>query len=334
MRKSLLTLGFCASASALALSGANAATYVTIDVPGAIDTMPNAISEHGAVAGTYCAGHCHGFVRAPDGTITTFDAGGLNTTARAINDEGTVTGDYGDTAERVAAFVRTADGQIDTFNGTKAKQTVGTAINDHGVVTGYIQDDNSTLMHHGFIRSKRGTLKLFDIDGADGGTVAAATNKSGAVTGSYTAAGVTHGYVRGVDGSITSFDPQESHGTFPLAQNRNGDIAGYYFLNGAGLTAAFVRTADGGISTFSAPGDTGGTGAEAINNHGIVAGSAAVGQKLRGLVRSEHGAIKEFDAPGSILPGGTVPTGINSDKVIVGYYYGSDKHFHGFMRIP
>jgi hypothetical protein len=334
MTKSLSKLLLCASVSIFALSGAKAATYFTIDVPGAIDTLPNAISESGTVVGSYCAGHCHGFVRSPDGTITTFDAGGLGTNANAINDDGTVTGSYGDLGERDAGYVRTADGTIKTFSGNNAKRTVGTGINDQGVATGYIEDDTFTLMHHGFIRSRNGTLQLFDVNGADGGTNAAAINKAGVVTGSYTSGGVTHGYTRSADGSITSFDPQGSLGTTPMAVNRNGDIAGYYRLNTQGLTAAFVRTSDGNISTFSAPGDSGGTGAVAINNHGVVAGSVAVQQTLKGFLRNSSGNIKEFDDPDAVVPGGTVPIGINREKVIVGYFYGSDKHYHGFLRMP
>jgi hypothetical protein len=56
---------------------------------------------------------CHGFVRAPDGTITTFDAPGAGTGAwqgtfpLTINPAGAVTGYYVDASGVAHGFVRT-----------------------------------------------------------------------------------------------------------------------------------------------------------------------------------------------------------------------------------
>lgn len=74
------------SAVALALSTAcQAAQYISLDVPGASDTFPQAINKYGVITGNYCAGTCSGFVRTPDGTITTFTC---RSESDAAHDEG------------------------------------------------------------------------------------------------------------------------------------------------------------------------------------------------------------------------------------------------------
>ena len=58
----------------------------------------------------------HGFVRAPDGTITDFDPiGSLYTDPFAINPAGTITGYYCD-ATNCHGFLRAPDGIMTTFD--------------------------------------------------------------------------------------------------------------------------------------------------------------------------------------------------------------------------
>jgi len=73
---------------ALALSvQLSAQTYTTFDAPNSIATQPVAINQQGAITGFYADANNvnHGFVRAVDGTITTFDAPGAVARARAHN---------------------------------------------------------------------------------------------------------------------------------------------------------------------------------------------------------------------------------------------------------
>ena len=53
---------------------AKAGTVTTFDVPGCTSTNPTAINPDGAITGYYSdvSFVTHGFLRAPDGTITTF----------------------------------------------------------------------------------------------------------------------------------------------------------------------------------------------------------------------------------------------------------------------
>jgi hypothetical protein len=80
-------------------------------VPGAVfNAEPESINPAGAITGWYCAQgfHCHGFLRAPDGTITSFDPPGSTlTVATAINPSGVVTGLFNDVNGVQHGFVGT-----------------------------------------------------------------------------------------------------------------------------------------------------------------------------------------------------------------------------------
>src|SRR5205823_1985527 len=71
------------------------------------------------------------------------------------------------------------------------------------------------------------TLTTFDVEGASA-TVPVAISSKGAVTGYFANGSVTHGFVRGSDGTIQTFDPKLSHSTYPVSINHKGTVTGYY----------------------------------------------------------------------------------------------------------
>src|SRR5436305_14656266 len=93
----LLVIG---SVLALGSGAANAAQYTPFDVPNAYTTFAVSIDAKGVVAGSWhdnTAYAFHGFVRAPDGKITTFDpAASVDTEVRGMNDKGTLVGRHQD----------------------------------------------------------------------------------------------------------------------------------------------------------------------------------------------------------------------------------------------
>jgi hypothetical protein len=132
------------------------------------------------IAGDYSdAGNVfHGFVRAPNGAITTFDApgagtgSGQGTLSAGINPAGTVTGAYFDASNVYHGYVRASDGTITTIDvpgaGTGPLQgTIGEAINPVGTIPGNYIDASSA--NHGFVRDKHGGLTTFDAPGAGTG---------------------------------------------------------------------------------------------------------------------------------------------------------------------
>ena len=71
----VLVVGVGGSAASIAHAAANTATFTTFDPPGSLVTEPFAINPAGAITGPYfdASGIEHGFLRARDGTLTTFD---------------------------------------------------------------------------------------------------------------------------------------------------------------------------------------------------------------------------------------------------------------------
>jgi uncharacterized membrane protein len=129
-------------------------SITTIDTPGELACGAGSgpiggINPAGAVAGGTGDTTCLvplGYVRTPDGTITTFSdpfSGpfpGVQPTA--INPAGSITGYFSR-----AAFLRTPDGAITTFNGPG---TFPNAINPAGAIVGGYSDANG--VGHGFLR--------------------------------------------------------------------------------------------------------------------------------------------------------------------------------------
>jgi predicted membrane protein len=159
------------------------------------------INPAGVIVGTvWEAGYVgRGFLRAPDGAITEFDAPGagtgayLGTYAWSINPVGEVTGYYCD-ALMCHGFLRAPDGSFTTFDVPGAADTVPLCINTSGVITGYYYD--SSFVEHGFVRDKHGAITVFDVPGAVD-TTPSTINSSGEITGYYLGTdNLVHGFLR------------------------------------------------------------------------------------------------------------------------------------------
>lgn len=351
---------FCAVClPAWGFPASEAATYTTINVPGAgtssgQGTDAYSVNDLGAVAGSYedGNGYLHGFLLAPDGTFSTFDAQGSQsqTLATAMNAKGAIVGYYG-YPDSNGGFLHTAGGKTRTFDGCGAgtQATFIFSINDSGVIPGDCQDTDLEI--RAFIRAKDGTITQFEApDAGEGmyqGTDAFGINNVGEITGPYIDANnVGHSYVRSADGhTIVEFDApgagtNAGQGTFANSINRQGSVTGpYYDANNVGH--GFVRLADGSISTFdvadAGQGDDQGTFAVSINKHGMIAGVYVDSDNVsHGFVRSNAGTVKAFDAPGAGTdPGqGTTALFINDNNIVVGYFQDSNGVYHGFLRKP
>ena len=148
-------------------------------------TSPISINTAGEIAGMYADGSAvrHGFIRAVDGTFTTFDvseAGAgptLGTIPLSINSGGAVAGFYLDSNQLTNGFVRAANGVVtapidapDASTIGKSKKgfnfsgTLVEAIQTAGDAVGVYADTNG--INHGFIRAASGTITEFDVTGA------------------------------------------------------------------------------------------------------------------------------------------------------------------------
>jgi len=203
-------------------------------------TKAVAINATAGIAGAYVAPKIvyYGFVRAPDGTISTFsapDAGteiysAQGTQPTSINDSGEIAGIYIDSNNAPHGFVRSTNGTITEFNApgegvftNDNDRTLGIStmnIDAAGDVAGSYFDKK--LAQHGFLRAADGTFTTLDAPGAETGpcptngnggvvlcgTFAVVLDASGDITGGYADSnGIIHGFLRPVKtGMMTSFD--------------------------------------------------------------------------------------------------------------------------------
>jgi len=140
------------------------------------------------------------YVRAADGTITTFSLYGGR--PLSINAAGAITGYFYTPINTRVGFVRAPDGDITTFSapGDVYIDTYAESINAAGVVAGHYYDSFDTPSS-GFVLATDGTISTFNAPGAGItsklGTYAASINDAGAITGYYyDANNVIHGFLR------------------------------------------------------------------------------------------------------------------------------------------
>jgi hypothetical protein len=227
-------------------------------------------------------------------------------------------------------------------------------INNWGTVTGYYLDANNAF--HGFVRGPDGRFTSFEAPGADtapndfNGTLPNAINDAGDITGVYyDASSVSHGFLRGPEGKMTTFDPPGSTATIPIAINLESDVVGYY-LDENDLFGGFLRHVDGTFETWKDPNACNtanvgsspfcaGTGAFGINVFGVIAATymdqSYVGH---GLTRFPGGRFQSYEVPGAgdgayqgtSCPGCSV--GLNFFGATAGYYSDSNSLQHIYLR--
>jgi len=269
-------------------------------------TAPLSINPNGAISGYYVSAFTlpppsnlnHGFLRDPDGTITSFDPPGSHGTfpasASGINPAGAITGYYFGKFAR--GFLRAPDGTITSFDAPLAgtfpgQGTFPTSINPSGAIAGY----SAGLRRHGFLRAPDGTITSFRVPNPSGeafNTEVTSINPKREITGLYHEFRFSgpHGFVRARDGTITTFDPPGAgtgfdQGTYPITNNPKGAITGFYY-DGGRVAHGFVRARDGTITSFDVPGASG-TAAFSINPEGTITGIYKdANQVIHGFLRS------------------------------------------------
>lgn len=217
------------SGTAFVRSANSTITTFQVPVPGKTTfygTVGIAINTAGIIAGRYMDGNCisHGFVRATNGTIGTFDPpnvatthtctsyGSFGTIPTSIDTAGDIVGTYTDTNGARHSFLLPANGSITTFDppgtdnspcpatglGAIACGSGAIGINDAGQIVGaYIDLDG---VGHGYLRSPNGDFTTFNDSSAGTaaltGTGAFSINAAGTIAGTYVDTNsVLHGFV-------------------------------------------------------------------------------------------------------------------------------------------
>lgn len=305
--------------------------FVSFQVPGSLSTVPLAINDAGAVTGYYYSTTVPlgGFIRDPDGCITTFEVPGSSETEPiSINARGEVVGYWGTTdsyGPPWQGFVRSRWGGFETITVSGSTSVWPVRINRPGMVVGYYSTASDYgPPYYGFIRSRDGVITTFSVPGALD-TLLTSINDAGEIIG-FSFNGVSDSYFTlSRDGSLTSI---------PLAAasiNGEGDFAGSYSLQ-----QGYVLPRHGDLTLFNFPGaSVADPEYLSINGHGTVMASysdQANSPVSHGFIRWPDGDIISFDPPKS---GTTVATGLNDANVITGFYYiGTSTSALGFLRFP
>jgi len=319
------------------LGGSVRAEHVvtTFDVPGADNgTYPYSINATGHIAGYYATKSqgAHSFIRAYDGTVTTFDPPGSTVSwALAINSAGIVAGEaVNGQTDNQFAYLRNSDGSFTTFNvqeGSNRDTTVPQCINDNEDVAGFYSGFGDDGKNHGFIRTSAGTITTFDVGSIyPTDTQVVGINIHGDVAGIYAADGFGDygGFVRRSDGKITEFAPPGAQFTFVTGINSKGEVTGY-FSDGTKYLG-FVRARDGTIRIIDLGPDTWAT---SINSKGMIAGEFVRSgrPKLRPIafVLRTNGALRvPIHNPNSSV------TSMNDGGATTGNFR-DDSGTHGFL---
>jgi hypothetical protein len=266
--------------------------------------------------------HCHGFLRASNGTFTTFDVPGAVDAVFpfSISTTGAITGKSCD-AITCHGFLRGSNGTITTFDAPGA-----------GTGTGFFQGTNPLGITPG------GAIAgvYYDVNSVGQGFLN----------------GVGHGFLRASDGTFTTFDPPGFIDKFAdlsfgpdFSINPDGMITGTYFqlIPGnlfGGNFRVFVRAPGGTFTTFDAatsrfcciwsfP--------SGINPAGAITGSFNDSSpRNHGFLRASDGTITTFDVPaaGTGFSQGTIPWAINPGGVIMGFCIDANNVRHGFVFKP
>ena len=267
-------------------------------VPGALSMTVADINASGAVTGVYeppddaqgISSPQRGFIRFPDGQITTFDG-----FPNSLNDSGQTVGV--ETLTFPKGFIRSAAGEFTLLEVPNAADTGPEDINNNGDVAGEFVD-GVTSSDRGFIRTADGQITVFDIPNESGVDVEK-INGSGQVAGWFddvTMAERQRGYLRSPTGQITVFDPPNSLGLELRGLNDQGEVTGGFVDSSTNSVRGYLRSADGQFTIFDPPNavmgdDDDGTFPRAINNGGQITGwfdDSVTGTK-RGFVLTDAG---------------------------------------------
>ena len=214
--------------------------FRTIDLPDSQYADGLDINNKGVATGDYVdsSGLWHGFIRAKNGALTTFEeplaalGPDQGTFAGATNIHGDTIGPYVDENGVLHGYIRHADASFTEFDVAGAVDTIPYNQNAKGWVVGFSDDENGVT--HGFIRKPNGKIITVDVQdagtGPGQGTVVQDISDNEVAVGNYIDAdNVSHGFTfRIKDAAITEFDAPGAGpaGTIPVSINVDGVTSG------------------------------------------------------------------------------------------------------------
>jgi hypothetical protein len=274
-------------------------TITTFTVPGAMYTQPVSINSGGDITGTYevpwpprgttppqISSVWQGFVRAADGTITTFGntPNGWGTSdvwvePLLINVAGEVFGSENH-GRGVSAFTRSPSGTIEKFSLGLGSDAYLTGANASGALIGFTSAPQSRVSQ-GFLWSGNGATPIIAFGSSS--SVPLAINAGGTIVGCYSTSYHTLDFVRDVEGTFTTlYIPGVGEALCNVTINDAGTIMGYY-PNAANVNVGFIKPHGGELTPFAYPGATD-TFPTSLNNLDVVTGWYSNGSTTFGFI--------------------------------------------------
>ncbi len=239
-------------------------SYFSIQPPGSVFTIPVGENDKGVITGRYqlANGGVLGFVRSPDGTITTptLPVNSFGGFLAGVNNANIAAGAY---LQNFAYHSATYNIATDTWTpipdiaGTVSGFAIG--INNANLVVGIgiggFDAQGQPTGAHGYFYD--GGYTPFDVPGVDttfAGTIPEDINDAGTVVGFYSPTGkngLRSGFVRDSSGAYITVDHPGADSTFFEGINNQGVVAGSYDVGG--VSSNFTWTAAGGFTDFNVP---------------------------------------------------------------------------------
>jgi len=255
--------------------GATVELIETFDYPGTGNaTLPQKLNDRGLVVGVVidAAGVTRGFLRNRHNVYSRQwvepNDTGLFTEARAVNNSRIVCGEYLNGTDLTFHGYFRVHAEFTEFDLPDATNTIPLALNNANDFAGTaVLTDGS---QPAFV-SLGGSVTFFSIPDA-AATLAYSLNASDQSVGYYLdAAGLTHGYLRASDGTLTSpIDPPDSVGTVLFGNNDSNWVVGRW-ADAAGVTHGLFFITPGEFVTYDYPGSAF-TSLNGINQDGYICG--------------------------------------------------------------
>jgi probable HAF family extracellular repeat protein len=192
------------------------------------------INNLGWIAGAYQTPDraLHGFVRDPQGVVTTIEyPGGRDTQAFGINDEGTIIGVFNDSARHGHAFILRG-GQFELADLPGAILTIPFSINDRELIVGQVEEVPNTF-GLGYLQRPDGQIRLASAPGSQPqSTLFISINNRDQILGAYepAAGGPKQNFLK-IGHDYHLFDLPARFGAIAVSAqtiNDPGEIVGFY----------------------------------------------------------------------------------------------------------
>jgi hypothetical protein len=215
------------------------ANYTNENFPGSQQTQVVAINDFGNTAGFYTntAEANFGFYTQNGKFYSVTDPATTSSPKfnqlLGRNNNSLVVGFYNDAAGNSHAYEYNVKTKVFTaINPPGAVSAAAAGINDENDVVGFLTTSSGAMK--GFLW-ENGTYSEFEVHNS-AATAAFGVNDIGQVVGSYTAGGVSEGFIRSASGAVTTIsDPSGVGGTVLNGINNGGSVVGFY-IDAAGNT--------------------------------------------------------------------------------------------------